>query len=61
AIQGNLDPGRLLAGKAEIVTATQRVIDAVPRDRSHVFNLGHGILKETDPEAVNQLLETIRG
>lgn len=61
AVQGNLDPGRLLAGRGEIQQATQAVLDAVPRTRSHVFNLGHGILKETDPDAVHAVLETIRG
>ena len=61
AVQGNLDPGRLLAGRGEIQHATQAVLNAVPRTRSHVFNLGHGILKETDPDAVHAVLETIRG
>jgi len=61
AVQGNLDPGRLLAGRGEIQQATRAVLDAVPRTHSHVFNLGHGILKETDPDAVHAVLETIRG
>jgi len=60
AVQGNLDPGRLLADKAAVQSATQAVLSAVPRSRSHVFNLGHGIMKETDPDAVHWVLESIR-
>ena len=60
AVQGNLDPGRLLADKAEVQSATQAVLNAVPRTQSHVFNLGHGIMKETNPDAVHWVLDQIR-
>ena len=60
AVQGNLDPGRLLSGQAEVAEATRSVLAQVDRDRSHVFNLGHGIFKETDPDAVHWVLDAIR-
>src|SRR5580704_1475659 len=51
ALQGNLDPGALFASEAEIRT---RVADILARAGSvgHVFNLGHGVLPETDPGRV---------
>ena len=60
AIQGNLDPGRLLAGREEVTKATHDVLNRVERGRSHVFNLGHGIFKESDPDAVHWVLDALR-
>ena len=45
-VQGNLDPLLLLAGGDALDAAAQRILDAFA-DRPHVFNLGHGIDKET--------------
>jgi uroporphyrinogen decarboxylase len=58
-VQGNLDPIVLLAGDAAIGRATQRLAEAVPRER-HIFNLGHGIKQQTPPEALTKALETLR-
>jgi uroporphyrinogen decarboxylase len=58
-LQGNLDPGALL-GPAEFVRAeAHRVMAEMPHGRSHVFNLGHGVLPETDPERVRELVEYV--
>jgi uroporphyrinogen decarboxylase len=59
-VQGNLDPLLLLAGTAELEPAATRILDAFA-GRPHVFNLGHGIDKETPPEHVHRLLDTVRG
>jgi len=59
-VQGNLDPLLLLAGGDELDAAARRILDAFA-DRSHVFNLGHGIDKETPIAHVERLLETVRG
>jgi len=60
AIQGNLDPGRLLGDRESVEAATRDVIGRVDRERSHVFNLGHGIFKESDPDAVHWVLDAVR-
>jgi uroporphyrinogen decarboxylase len=59
ALQGNLDPGALFASEAEIRT---RVADILARAGStgHVFNLGHGVLPETDPERVRAMITAVR-
>src|SRR5687768_15364585 len=59
-VQGNLDPLLLLAGGDELDKAARRVLDAFA-GRPHVFNLGHGIDKETPIAHVESLLETVRG
>jgi uroporphyrinogen decarboxylase len=59
-VQGNLDPLLLLAGGAELEAAARRILDALA-GRPHVFNLGHGIDKETPIAHVERLLEVVRG
>jgi len=59
ALQGNLDPGALFASPAEIRT---RVADILARAGKvgHIFNLGHGVLPETDPEHVRAMIAAVR-
>jgi uroporphyrinogen decarboxylase len=59
ALQGNLDPGALFGPPAEI---RARVADILARAGStgHVFNLGHGVLPETDPEHVRAMVTAVR-
>ena len=59
-VQGNLDPMALLTGGRELDAAIDRVLAAFP-DRPHIFNLGHGIDKETPIAHVEQLLTRVRG
>ncbi|ABN77437.1 uroporphyrinogen decarboxylase [Cereibacter sphaeroides] len=59
-VQGNLDPKYMVTGGEELVQATKRVVEAF-RNGPHIFNLGHGITPEADPENVTLLVETIRG
>ena len=59
-VQGNLDPLLLLAGGEQLDIASRRVLDAFA-GRPHVFNLGHGIDKETPIAHVERLLEVVRG
>lgn len=59
-VQGNLDPLLLLAGSAELETRARSILDAF-EDRPHVFNLGHGIDKETPIAHVERLLAVVRG
>jgi uroporphyrinogen decarboxylase len=59
-VQGNLDPLLLLAGGDEVDTEAHRILDAFA-DRPHVFNLGHGIDKDTPIAHVERLLAAVRG
>jgi uroporphyrinogen decarboxylase len=58
-LQGNLDPVCLLAGGKILETETLRILDLV-RGRPFIFNLGHGVLRETPPEHVERLAEIIK-
>jgi uroporphyrinogen decarboxylase len=59
ALQGNLDPGALFASPGEI---RARVADILARAGTvgHVFNLGHGVLPETDPEHVRAMVTAVK-
>jgi uroporphyrinogen decarboxylase len=59
-VQGNLDPVCLLAGGDALYLAAEQILGALWAG-PFVFNLGHGVLKETPPENVAQLAEMIRG
>jgi uroporphyrinogen decarboxylase len=59
-VQGNLDPLLLLAGGAALEPAVERILEAFA-ERPHVFNLGHGIDKETPIEHVERVLAVVRG
>ena len=59
-VQGNLDPEILRAGGARMVTETQRIISALA-NKAHIFNLGHGIHKDTPPDHVAELVKVVRG
>ncbi len=59
-VQGNLDPAVLLAGGSALDAAVDR-LKLELADGAHIFNLGHGIVKETPPQHVTQLLQRLRG
>jgi len=60
ALQGNLDPSALFAPPAVLRTEALRVLDSYGPGSGHVFNLGHGITPEVDPERVALLVETVQ-
>jgi len=59
AVQGNLDPALLLGPWQRVEEATLAVLEAA-RNRSHVFNLGHGVLPETDPGVLTRLTALVQ-
>jgi uroporphyrinogen decarboxylase len=59
-LQGNLDPIAILTGGRGLDEAADRILGAF-QGRSHIFNLGHGILPETPIAHVEQLLRRVRG
>ena len=59
AVQGNLDPA-LLLGPWEIVEETARwILDLAAGRPGHVFNLGHGVLPETDADVLRRLVDLV--
>jgi uroporphyrinogen decarboxylase len=59
-VQGNLDPLALLAGGDALRTSVRRILDALA-GRPHIFNLGHGIIKETPIAHVEALIAMLKG
>ena len=58
-IQGNLDPVYLLTGGPALDAAVDRILGACV-NRPHIFNLGHGVDKQTSPDTVSRLIDYIR-
>jgi uroporphyrinogen decarboxylase len=58
-VQGNLDPAILLTGLPEIRKATQDILHGAAGRPGHVFNLGHGLHKETPVEHVIALVDMV--
>jgi uroporphyrinogen decarboxylase len=59
AVQGNLDPAVLLAAPPYIRKRAQAVLDAAAGRTGHIFNLGHGIYKDTPVEHVKALVDIV--
>src|SRR5262249_41190736 len=60
ALQGNLDPALLVAGGGAMRDAVNRILETLAQGRL-IFNLGHGIVPETPPEHVCELVEIVHG
>jgi uroporphyrinogen decarboxylase len=60
ALQGNLDPGALLASPDEVARRTRALLESVRGRRGHVLNVGHGVLPATDPDCVAAFVEAAR-
>jgi uroporphyrinogen decarboxylase len=59
-VQGNLDPRHMVTGGEALIEATREVVRAF-RNGPHIFNLGHGITPDADPDNVALMIETVRG
>jgi uroporphyrinogen decarboxylase len=59
-VQGNLDPALLLAGGQAMIDGLEK-IRLTLNGKPFIFNLGHGVIKETPPEHVEQLTRIVRG
>lgn len=60
ALQGNLDPAVLHAGRNTVHHETRQVLTEAGTAPGYVFNLGHGIQPQTDPENVAAMVEAVR-
>jgi len=61
AIQGNLDPTLLLAPWPAVEVAVDDVLRRAGGRPGHIFNLGHGILPESDPEILARIVRLVHG
>jgi uroporphyrinogen decarboxylase len=61
ALQGNLDPTVCLAPWPVVEEAAKDVLARAAGLAGHVFNLGHGVLPETDPDVLARLVELVHG
>ncbi|MGH3498084.1 MAG: uroporphyrinogen decarboxylase [Nocardioidaceae bacterium] len=59
AVQGNLDPALLFAPPPLVAAEATHVLDEGRRAPGHVFNLGHGVLPDTDPDALARLVDHV--
>jgi uroporphyrinogen decarboxylase len=59
ALQGNLDPAVLLAPWPVIEERARQVLEKGRTAESHIFNLGHGVLPETDPDMLARLTDLV--
>ncbi|MCH8536222.1 MAG: uroporphyrinogen decarboxylase [Alkalimonas sp.] len=60
ALQGNMDPGILLGSPERIRQEVQTILDGYGQGSGHVFNLGHGITPDVDPERVKVFIEAVQ-
>jgi uroporphyrinogen decarboxylase len=59
-VQGNLDPALLGAEWPVVERAVRRVVDEGRTATGHVFNLGHGVPPDTDPDVLTRVVELVR-
>lgn len=58
-VQGNLASRHMVSGGQELVSQTRAIVDAL-RAGPHIFNLGHGITPDADPQNVQLMIDTVR-
>ena len=58
-VQGGLDPKILLTDKEELKNETLKYLE-IFKDHPYIFNLGHGVLPETNPDMVNSLVQIVK-
>ena len=59
AVQGNLDPALLFAPWPALEKAVRSIVAEGAEAPGHIFNLGHGVLPETDPEVLTRVVELV--
>ncbi|RCW43969.1 uroporphyrinogen decarboxylase [Halopolyspora algeriensis] len=58
-VQGNLDPAVLFAGREAVEREARRILTEGRAAGGHIFNLGHGVLPDTDPDVLSRLVEFV--
>lgn len=60
ALQGNLDPTILYSPKEKILNEALKVLESFGKGNGHIFNLGHGILPDVNPDHLKYLVEVVK-
>ena len=60
AVQGNLDPAMLFAPWPVLAQRIQEIVQAGRRTFGHVFNLGHGVPPDADPDVLARVAEAVQ-
>jgi uroporphyrinogen decarboxylase len=60
-VQGNLDPALLLADFPVVEREVRRIVAEGRAAGGHIFNLGHGVLPDTDPDVLTRVVELVHG
>ncbi|MCP4206828.1 MAG: uroporphyrinogen decarboxylase [Shimia sp.] len=58
-VQGNLKSSHMVTGGQDLVDETRKIVEALGKG-PHIFNLGHGITPDADPENVQLMIDTVR-
>lgn len=59
-VQGNLKSSHMVTGGQELIDETKRIVRALSNG-PHIFNLGHGITPDADPDNVQRMIDAVRG
>jgi len=59
-VQGNLDPALVLAGRATALSGADAVLADNDGHAGHIFNLGHGVQPNTDPDVLRAVVDHVR-
>lgn len=59
-VQGNLASSHMVTGGEPLVRETRRIVEALHKG-PHIFNLGHGITPDADPDNVQRMIDAVRG
>jgi len=59
SVQGNLDPAAALAGGTEMEKRVKDFLARAEGRRGHIFSLGHGVLRDTDPENLRRVVQLV--
>ena len=60
-VQGNLDPARVLAGRGPALAGVEAVLADNGGHPGHIFNLGHGVHPDSDPDVLAEIVRTVHG
>ena len=59
-VQGNLKSSHMVTGGQTLIDETKRIVQALSNG-PHIFNLGHGITPDADPDNVQRMIDAVRG
>jgi len=60
AVQGNLDPTLVFAPTSVMTSRAAAIVEAGRSARGHIFNLGHGVIPDTDPGQLEELTRFVQ-